>query len=148
MLEDYSTLPIAIVASGPEDFSSTVYEWNGINHLYGYVGQNPLNYFDPLGLSKLRGDGSATGKNTSNPYKHCKEHPTDPTKIICKDKKTGKKKTVPRPRDWPGDKTEMTCEGNCQAGLVLVGGVCLIAACAVNPVLCGLAVGGGLLGVQ
>jgi hypothetical protein len=35
-----------------------------------------------------------------NPYKHCKEHPTDPTKIICKDPQTGKKYEKPKPSDW------------------------------------------------
>jgi RHS repeat-associated protein len=37
----------------------------------------------------------------------------------------------------------LQCDNGCQAGLVLVGGVCVVAACILNPVLCGIAVGGG-----
>lgn len=34
-----------------------------------------------------KGERGRTGKNTgtSNPWKHCRPHPTDPTKIICRD---------------------------------------------------------------
>ncbi|GBC62856.1 hypothetical protein DENIS_3840 [Desulfonema ishimotonii] len=32
--------------------------------------------------------------------KHCKQHPTKPNMLQCKDKKTGKKKDVPKPPGW------------------------------------------------
>jgi hypothetical protein len=45
--------------------------------------------------------GGSSGKGTDNPYKHCKEDPTDPNYIICKDHQTGKKIRKPKPADWP-----------------------------------------------
>ncbi len=70
------------------------------SNLYGYVLQDPVNGIDPTGLSKETGVGGCDGKGTKNPYKHCKEHPSNPNLIICKDKKTGKKKVKPKPADW------------------------------------------------
>jgi RHS repeat-associated protein len=45
--------------------------------------------------------GGSSGKGTDNPYKHCREHPTDPNKIICKDHQTGQKVEKKKPADWP-----------------------------------------------
>jgi len=70
----------------------------------------PLNGIDPTGLSKETGVGGCDGKGTKNPYKHCKEHPSNPNLIICKDKKTGKKKVKPKPADW--DKYKKTSPVN------------------------------------
>lgn len=80
-----------------------------LNHLYGYVSQNSLYYIDLFGSAEKGngGDGSATRRGTNNPYKHCRPHPSDPTKIICKDNKTGKKKTIPKPRDYPDQQRVM-----------------------------------------
>jgi len=46
--------------------------------------------------------GGSSGKGTDNPYKHCRNHPTDPNKIICKDHQTGKTVEKKKPADWPG----------------------------------------------
>lgn len=55
--------------------------------------------------SRGRGERGATGgtsgKGTNNPYKHCRDHPTDPNKIICKDHQTGKTNEKKKPADWP-----------------------------------------------
>ena len=63
---------------------------------------NPTGWVDPLGLSRggNGGDGSAGGKNTSNPYKHCTQHPTKLNMLQCKDKHSGKTKIVAKPRNW------------------------------------------------
>jgi RHS repeat-associated protein len=45
--------------------------------------------------------GGSSGKGTNNPYKHCRDHPTDPNKIICKDHQTGKTNEKKKPADWP-----------------------------------------------
>ena len=68
------------------------------NHLFNYIKSNPLSWTDPFGLAGSNsGTGGSSGIGTSNPYKHCKDHPTDPTKIICKEKGTGKKIVKPKP---------------------------------------------------
>jgi hypothetical protein len=61
-----------------------------------------------------QGDGSASGKNTSNPYKHCREVPGKPNKIKCKRKRDGKWVELPKPADWPGNSSSFSCEENCQ----------------------------------
>ncbi|MBC5768703.1 RHS repeat-associated core domain-containing protein [Ramlibacter albus] len=50
--------------------------------------------------------GGSSGKGTNNPYKHCRNHPTDPDKILCKDHQTGKTVEKKKPADWPGDETK------------------------------------------
>lgn len=45
--------------------------------------------------------GGTSGAGTNNPYKHCRDHPTDPNKIICKDHQTGKTVEKKKPADWP-----------------------------------------------
>ncbi len=69
------------------------------------VKNDPINWYDPNGAARKgnKGDGSGSGKNTSNPYKHCKSHPTKPNKLLCKDK-NGKDKIVAKPDGW-NDKT-------------------------------------------
>ncbi len=73
----------------------------GGDNVFAYA-PNPTGFTDPLGLSRggNGGDGSAGGKNTSNPYKHCKQHPTKPNMLQCKDKHSGKTKEVPKPDNW------------------------------------------------
>ncbi len=147
LLKDYSDpqLQIAIEIGLLEIIDSANEE---LNHSYGYVGQNPVRLLDEYGLSGRAnsGDGSATGKNTNKPYKHCRNHPTDPNKIICRKKGSGKKVTLPKPSDWPNEKkAPLSCNDICQAGLVLVGGACLATICVANPIVCGIAIGGGVL---
>ena len=99
----------------------------GLNSIYSYANGNPGDRIDPAGLAgKGRGrgiTGGSSGQNTSNPYKHCSEDPTDSNFIICKDKTTGKKIRKPKPADWPKTKME-ACE-NCQqaAEVVIIGGI-------------------------
>jgi hypothetical protein len=54
--------------------------------------------------SRSRGErgatGGSSGKRTDNPYKHCRDHPTDPNKIECQDHQTGKWIPKPKPADW------------------------------------------------
>ena len=102
-----------------------------LNHLYGYVDQNPLTRVDPFGLASKgnKGDGSATGKNTGNPYKHCREVPGKPNKIKCKRKQDGKWVELPKPAAWPGNnQNRESCEETCQkaATVVVVGGTAYI----------------------
>ncbi|WP_339138793.1 MAG: RHS repeat-associated core domain-containing protein [Candidatus Electrothrix sp. GW3-4] len=92
----------------------------GMN-LYAYVGGDPVNWYDPTGAARKgnKGDGSGSGKNTSNPYKHCKSHPTKPNKLICKDK-NGKDKEVAKPEGWNDDtnkwepESAKMCGDDCQ----------------------------------
>jgi RHS repeat-associated protein len=95
---------------------------DGGSNPYTYVLNDPVNWFDPDGLARKgnKGDGSASGKNTSNPYKHCKQHPSKPNMLQCKDK-NGKKKDVPKPPWWDdnNDKKEM-CGEKCRKVLRVV----------------------------
>jgi len=54
--------------------------------------------------SKIKGErgqtGNISGTRTNNPYKHCRPHPTDPKKIICKDPHTGKYTVKQKPADF------------------------------------------------
>ena len=72
-------------------------ETGGLN-LYAYVDGDPVDWLDNDGLAKGKngGDGSASGKGTANPYKHCTPDPNDPRFLICKDK-CGKTKKVRNP---------------------------------------------------
>lgn len=92
------------------------------------MGQNPLVWIDPFGLASKGngGDGSATGKNTANPYKHCREVPGKPNKIKCKRKRDGKWVELPKPADWPGNaggsnnSNSMSCGDTCERNWALV----------------------------
>ncbi len=146
ILRDYSDprLQVAIEIGALEE---TGFAGEVLNHSYGYVGQNPLFWTDLYGFGRKEngGSGSSSGVGTSNPYKHCKEDPNDPTKIICKDKKSGKKITKPKPADWNDYKSE-SCGDNCQATAIGLGLGCAVAACVLFPEVCLPAVAiGGLL---
>ena len=148
LLRDYSN-PQFQLAIEMGMLEETDFAGEELNHLYGYVGQNPLYWIDPYGLAgSNQGTGGSSGKGTSNPYKHCKEHPTDPTKIICKQKGTGKKIIKPKPADWPGNdqnnQSKSICDDDCQAGLILVGGVCIIAICVIAPEICLIGAGASM----
>lgn len=101
----------------------------------GVLEGNALWDTDPLGLAGGRGErgatGGAGGQNSDNPYKHCRQHPTDPNKIECKHHQTGKWISKPKPSDWPEDKSKAKsemCGDDCQAvaGTVVVGGALYI----------------------
>lgn len=98
----------------------------GGNNPYLYANANPLAFVDPEGLSGNRGGrgqtGGSSGQNTPNKYKHCRNHPTDPSKIICKHKTSGKWIPKPKPADWPKDPL-VACDGNCRktAEVITVG---------------------------
>lgn len=80
---------------------------NGGNNPYSYANGNPLRWSDPWGLSpgERGATGGSSGQRTGNKYKHCRDHPTDPTKIVCRHHQTGKWIEKPKPADWPrGDK--------------------------------------------
>lgn len=50
ILRDYSN-PLLKIAIDTGVLEETGFAGEGLNHLYGYVGQNPLYWFDPLGLA-------------------------------------------------------------------------------------------------
>jgi RHS repeat-associated protein len=99
---------------------------------YGYADLRPTRVIDPTGEAGNEGDGSAGGRGTNQPYKHCREFNPPQRKFInCKDKKTGKWIRVHRPDSWPfpepppePPKKEM-CGDDCPqkvATVVMVGG--------------------------
>ncbi|NPU93026.1 MAG: hypothetical protein HPY82_14050 [Gammaproteobacteria bacterium] len=81
----------------------------GVN-VYAYVENNPLIFQDEHGLAGGRGErgatGGSSGRGTGNQYKHCRPHPTDPTKIICRHHQTGKDIIKPKPADFPQDRSK------------------------------------------
>ena len=87
-------------------------EYEGGENLYGYVNGDPVGYADPEGLDRRRGGRGPLGERnraasetgTSNPFKHMKPHPTDPTKVIVKDP-NGKKIIKPKPPGFPSGET-------------------------------------------
>jgi hypothetical protein len=97
-----------------------------LNSVYGFVLDNPNNSVDPFGLAGRGGErgatGGSSGKNTNNPYKHCKEDPADPNYIICKDHQTGKRTRKKKPADWPQTKMESCSSCQQAADVVIVGG--------------------------
>ena len=76
-----------------------------LNHLYNYVSGNPITWSDLFGLAgSNHGSGGSSGKGTTNPYKHCRVDPKDPSYIICDQKGTGKKIRKKKPADFPEEK--------------------------------------------
>ena len=52
------------------------------------------------GRGERGASGGSSGNNTDNPYKHCRDHPTEPTKILCKHHQTGKEIPKEKPPNW------------------------------------------------
>ena len=95
--------------------------------VYGYVVGNPLVLVDFNGLQGRGGErgasGGSSGRGTDNPYKHCKEHPDDASKIICRDHQTGKTVVKPKPKDWDDYKSKFvfpSCSATCQKVITAV----------------------------
>ncbi len=107
----------------------------GGHNTYSYVDADPLLRIDEEGLqSNGRGGrggdrgrtGGSSGRGTDNPYKHCWEHPTDPSKIQCEQKGTGKTITKPKPHDWSNYKYEEPapiCGDGCETAATVAGGI-------------------------
>ncbi len=106
-----------LVRFGARDYDPETGRWTakdpilfagGDSNLYGYVLGDPVNGIDSDGLfPKPRGGKGGKGERnrtakptgTNNPYKHYKEHPTNPNLIITKDQ-NGKDVIKPKPADW------------------------------------------------
>ena len=93
----------------------------GLN-TYGYAFDNPVSFFDSTGEAGRgnRGDGSASGSGTNQPYKHCKQHPTKPNMLQCKRKRDGKKVDIPKPPGWDDANNQnfLSCGESCQKVIV------------------------------
>lgn len=81
----------------------------GINHVYGYVNQNPLSYIDPYGLICLtcqaQGSGGGAGRDSNG--KMCNYN--------CRDE-DGNEKTIPGGSDDYGNGNELCYGANAQTG--------------------------------
>ncbi|MFC5474683.1 RHS repeat domain-containing protein [Paraherbaspirillum soli] len=135
---DIPELDVAISLGLP-----VITEAQGLNHLYGYVDQNPLSYMDSFGLAGNGGVGNSSGIGTNTPYKHCREDPKDPNYIICKDP-NGKKVRKKKPADWPKETKKEMCGPICQnvVGGIIVGGLIVGGMCIAGPP--GAAIGGAI----
>jgi RHS repeat-associated protein len=88
------------------DLVETAEEDSSLNALYRYVDNRPLFSTDPTGLAgSNNGSGGSSGRNTSNPYKHCRELKERPGWVECQDK-NGKWIPKPKPWDWDQYKSE------------------------------------------
>jgi RHS repeat-associated protein len=108
---------------------------------YGYVGGNPLGYVDIDGLARRGGlrrggergaTGGASGLNTDNPYKHCREVATDPNKIECQNHQDGKWIKKKKPADWDQYKNKF-CPTSLYPSMVFGG---IATACLLQPEIC------------
>jgi len=84
---------------------------------FGYVDSNPIDDFDPEGLSGRRGGGErgqtggVSGKGTNNPYKHCREfNPPQRDFVRCSPNQTGKWVRKPMPPEMPFPMPRDLCE--------------------------------------
>lgn len=81
----------------------------------GMWGGSPLHFTDIFGLAPPRGErgatGSVGGKNSNNPYKHCREfNPPQRNFVECRHHQSGKYIKKPRPPEMPypnSDRTNM-----------------------------------------
>jgi RHS repeat-associated protein len=148
----YLTRYRAYITGGTVDFAGgrwlsrdPIAEQGGIN-LYGYVGGNPVNWVDPLGLAGNKGERGYTGNagGTANPDKHWKDDPNRPGWGWQKNPQTGKPVYKPRPPYMPDPEKSLSCDAPCQTG-VLIGGMCIVS-CVLAPELCPfILLGGGAI---
>lgn len=85
-------------------------------NLFGYAANDPVNLIDLNGLEPTGGErgatGGSSGQGTGGKYKHCREHPTDPNKIVCRHHQTGKWITKNKPADWDDEKAKENSSSN------------------------------------
>lgn len=78
-------------------------------NLFAYVQNEPVNWIDPDGEARIKGERGQAGKpsGTNNPNKHIKPDPNDPHSVIYTDPHTGKKIKKPKPPGYcPNNKSE------------------------------------------
>jgi len=71
-----------------------------------YTGNNPINYIDTNGESRQRGERrwASQPSGTPSPFKYLRPHPTDPTKVIYTDPRTGKDVVKAKPPGYDDQK--------------------------------------------
>ncbi|HEV6968649.1 RHS repeat-associated core domain-containing protein [Roseateles sp.] len=97
---DVATGGLNILATPTEVAAGTLLG-GGVGYLAGSIVDGISSILESRSSGERGATGGSSGQGTANPYKHCKDHPSDPTKIICTDHQTGKKVTKPKPKDWP-----------------------------------------------
>lgn len=96
--------PIPIDPTEPGGPTRTPYPINWPKVFPPLIGPMLGGVIDLCMESRGRGErgatGGSSGQNSNNPYKHCRDHPSDLNKIECKDHQTGKWIPKPKPDNW------------------------------------------------